>query len=914
MKKLVAGILAHVDAGKTTLSEGLLYLGGRTRKLGRVDRKDAFLDNYGLERARGITIFSKQAVLDIGDVQVTLLDTPGHVDFSTEMERTLQVLDYAILVISGADGIQGHTRTLWNLLDIYRVPVFIFVNKMDQPGTDRDRLMEEIRKQLGHGCVDFGRDRGRDFMEQVAMCDEVLLSEYIETGRIDDEHIRESIRDRRLFPCYFGAALRLEGVEALMQGLAEYTIIPSWPDKFGARVFKISRDEQGNRLSHLKITGGVLRVRDVAGNGTWEEKVTQIRIYSGPKFETVNEAEAGTICAVTGLSQTRPGEGLGADEGIITPVLEPVLSYRIMLPEDADPREILPKLRQLEDEDPALRITWYEQLREIQAKIMGEVQTEILQSVIKDRFGIDVSFDAGRIIYKETITNTVEGVGHFEPLRHYAEVHLLMEPGEPGSGLQFAVDCSDEVLAPNWKNLVLSHLKEKEHKGVLTGSPITDMKITLVSGRADLRHTAGGDFREATYRAVRQGLMEATSVLLEPYYSFRIELPEKLVGHALADIDRMRGTCTISRIENGVAYIEGEAPVATMKNYQKEVTAYTRGQGKISCSLKGYMPCHNAGEVIEMIGYDPEKDAENPSGSVFCANGSGFYVSWDRVKEYMHVESCFKRAAAGEDPPEGENGAGVSFAQEKWLSPDEVDRILAQTSFANQGKRSSWKKRRKNHVVHGGSDTLSKEAAPGRPAVNGLTGVVPDAGRTSGTAAEKAEREEYLLVDGYNIILAWPELKDIAKDNMDSARTRLLDLLGKYRGMRKCHVIAVFDAYRVQRKSEDVLDYGGVHVVFTREAQTADEYIEKFAHDNRKKYDITVATSDNLQQIIILGAGCSVISAGDLKEEIARLDESISRVLRDRQLPHRNYLGELLPDEVKERMEEGTSNGDGHSS
>lgn len=893
MKKLVIGILAHVDAGKTTLSESLLYLSGRTRKLGRVDRKDAYLDNYELERARGITIFSKQAVFDIGDVQVTLLDTPGHVDFSTEMERTLQVLDYAVLVISGADGVQGHTRTLWHLLDMYRIPVFLFINKMDQDGADSVRLMDEIRKQLSHGCVDFGQTHGSDFTEQVAMCDEALLSAYLETGRIDDPQIREFIRKRRLFPCYFGAALRLDGVGALMQGLAKYSIIPSYPEKFGARVFKISRDEQGNRLSHIKVTGGTLKVKDVVGNGTWEEKVNQIRIYSGSKFEAVNEAEAGTVCAVTGLTQTRPGEALGADEGIIIPVLEPVLSYRIILPEGRDPGEMLPKLRQLEDEDPALRITWDEKLREIQAKIMGEVQIEVLQSLIKDRFGTDVSFDSGRIIYKETIAYSVEGVGHFEPLRHYAEVHLLLEPGERGSGLQFAVDCSDDVLAGNWKNLILTHLDEKEHVGVLTGSPITDMKITLVSGRANISHTSGGDFREATYRAVRQGLMEAESVLLEPYYSFRMEVPEKLAGHALADIDKMRGTCAISRIENGTAYIEGEAPAATMKNYQKELITYTRGQGKIFCSLKGYEPCHNTDEVIEMIGYDPERDVENPSGSVFCANGSGFFVSWDKVRDYMHVESYFKRAASGRESNEDDNeedGAGTLYIQEKWMTADEVDRILTQTVFANQGKRYSWKKRRN---IYGRRSADPYKEAPV---------IGPE---------EKEEREEYLLVDGYNIIFAWPELKEIAQDNMDSARTKLLDLLGKYQGMRKCRVIAVFDAYRVQRRSEDVFDYDGVHVVFTKEAQTADEYIEKFAHDNRKKFDITVVTSDNLQQIIILGAGCTVMSAGDLKKEVESLDESISKALQDSQVRVRNYVGDLLSDEVKERMREGPDNGAG---
>jgi small GTP-binding protein len=937
MKKLVIGILAHVDAGKTTLSESLLYLSGRTRKLGRVDRKDAFLDNYELERARGITIFSKQAVFETGGLQITLLDTPGHVDFSTEMERTLQVLDYAILVISGADGIQGHTKTLWHLLDIYKVPVLLFINKMDQAGADKGKLMDELKRQLSHGCVDFGHSDALDFAEQVAMCDEALLSTYLDRGHIETAQIREFIRKRRLFPCYFGAALKLDGVDVLMRGLAEYTVIPSWPEGFGARVFKISRDEQGNRLSHMKITGGTLKVRDIVSNGVWEEKINQIRIYSGQKFEAMNEAEAGTICAVTGLTQTRPGDGLGADEGIITPVLEPVLSYRIILPEGCDPREALPKLRQLEEEDPALRIVWNEHLREIQAKIMGEVQTEVLQSITKDRFGIDLFFGSGRIIYKETIADTAEGVGHFEPLRHYAEVHLLLEPGERGSGLQFAVDCSDDVLAGNWKNLIMTHLREKEHRGVLTGSPITDMKITLVSGRVHISHTSGGDFREATYRAVRQGLMEAESVLLEPYYSFRMELPEKLAGRALADIDKMHGKGSVTRIENGTAYIEGEAPVATMKNYQKELTAFTRGQGKIFCSLKRYEPCHNADEVIEMTGYDPERDVENPTGSVFCANGSGFYVAWDRVKDYMHLKSWFDTAAAGTETAAGEeaeeaDASKTSHIQEEWMTTDEVDRIITRTSFANQGRSTSWRKRKKavgNHNVA----AYRRNAPVKEPAEDVPDDEMPDGGQTTITdegdnqtvrensgqtieekdngrqpvasAADKEDREVYLLVDGYNIIFAWPELKEIALENMDSARTKLLDLLSKYQAMRKCRIIAVFDAYRVQRRKEDIFDYDSVHVVFTKEAQTADEFIEKFAHDNRRRYDITVATSDSLQQIIILGTGCAVLSAGDLKNEIERLDESITKAWLDKRLPDKNYLGDLLSDEVREKMKSG---------
>ena len=722
MKKLVLGILAHVDAGKTTLSEGLLYLSGKIKKPGRVDNKDAFLDHFELERARGITIFSKQAVFDVEDTQITLLDTPGHVDFSTEMERTLRVLDYAILVISGADGVQGHTKTLWRLLEIYRIPVFIFINKMDQNGPDKEKLMGELKKQLVDGCVDFNQNDTAVLYDQLAMCDELLMEYYLESAHLAIPQIRKSIRGRRVFPCFFGSALKLEGVEAFLKGMLSYADIPVYPQQFGARIFKISRDEQGNRLTHMKITGGCLKVKDTLSNGAWEEKVHQIRLYSGRKFEAVNEVDAGSVCAVTGLSMTKPGEGLGAEETSAPPVLESVLTYQIRLPEGCDPRAMLPKLRQIEEEEPELHIVWDEELAEIHVQIMGEVQIEILQSLIQSRFGIDVSIGSGRIVYKETIAKPVEGVGHFEPLRHYAEVHLLMEPGERGSGLQFAVDCSDDVLAGNWKNLILSHLKEKVHRGVLTGSPITDMKITLVSGRAHNKHTEGGDFREATWRAVRQGLKETESILLEPWYVFQLELPEKMVGRAMSDIEQLHGICHVSHMEGEMAVLRGEAPVATLRNYQKDVMAYTKGQGRIFCSLKGYEPCHNPKEAIERMGYDSERDVGNPTGSVFCANGASFLVNWDEVKEYMHVPSCFQEGANTEEKANGR----VPHAPADWLPPEEVDRILNQTSFANQGRKSVWPKRRTTAesfhkpVVYAG---LPKEA-----------------------------KDEYLLVDGYNII------------------------------------------------------------------------------------------------------------------------------------------------------------------
>ena len=876
MKKLVIGILAHVDAGKTTLSEGMLYLSGKIGKLGRVDNKDAYLDTNELERARGITIFSKQALLDIGDIQVTLLDTPGHVDFSAEMERTLQVLDYAILVVSGADGIQGHTKTLWRLLEMYQIPVFIFVNKMDQAGTDSNKLLAELKDELEDGCINFGQAGTEDFYDQLAMCQENMLEAFLETGRISNALINEAVRRRKVFPCFFGSALKLEGVEPFMEGIGTYSIILSYTEDFGAKIYKITRDEQGNRLTFLKVTGGRLKIRDVLSGSSWEEKVNQIRLYSGLKYEAVNEIEAGSICAVLGLTQTRPGEGLGIEEASDTPVLEPVLSYQIILPEGCDPRMMIPKLRQLEEEEPELHILWDETLQEIQAQIMGEVQIEILQSLIESRFGIAVTFDAGRIVYKETIANTVEGVGHFEPLRHYAEVHLLLEPNTPGSGLEFAVNCSEDILGKSWQRLVMTHLEERIHPGVLTGSAITDLKITLVSGRAHNKHTEGGDFREATYRAVRQGLKEADSVLLEPYYAFQLELPEKMVGRAMNDIEKMYGTCEITETNGDMSVLTGSAPVVTMRNYQREVIAYTKGLGRLFCSLKGYERCHNTEEVIEAIGYDSERDLYNPTGSVFCSHGAGFLVSWDKVKEYMHLEGYIQKKSA---LPGGNTYNQEEVVDKDFISLEEIDRIINSTFYANQGNKTVWKKRK-----------TARESYYAPPLVS--------------NNSQKETKEEYLLVDGYNVIYAWPELAEFAEDNMDAARIKLLEALSNYQGIRKCRIIVVFDAYRVAGHKEEIIDYHNIHMVYTREAQTADQYIEKFAHDNRSKYHITVATSDGLQQVIIRGAGSDLLSARELKDEIVRANERLMAAYEEMQQKGRSYLLDSLSPEMRKRMDD----------
>lgn len=840
MGKIVVGILAHVDAGKTTLSEGMLYTSGAIRTMGRVDNRDAFLDTYALERERGITIFSKQAVFPLGTTQVTLLDTPGHVDFSPEMERTLQVLDYAILVISGADGVQGHTRTLWNLLRRYEIPTFVFVNKMDQKGTDAEVLLQELKNVLEEGCVDFSAKRDAHFYEETAVCSEDALEEFLETGRLKKETLQELFLERQLFPCFFGSALRLEGVKEFVEQMQELIKVPAYPETFGAKVFKIARDEAGNRLTYLKITGGSLKVKAVIEG----QKVNQIRIYSGEKYEAVNEVEAGSICAVTGLSDTYPGEGLGAEQGTYLPVLEPVLNYQVIPTEGDDPILLLPKLRELEEEEPQLHIVWEEALQEIHVQLMGEVQLEVLKTLIYERFGAEVEFGQGNILYKETIQNTVEGVGHFEPLRHYAEVHLLLEPGEPGSGVQCMSVCSEDLLDRNWQRLILTHLMETEHRGVLTGAPITDIRITLVSGKAHLKHTEGGDFRQAVYRAVRQGLKQADSVLLEPYYEYRLELPSENVGRAMTDIERMHGTFGLPQTEADRTILTGMAPVSTMRDYQKEVHAYTRGNGTLQCTLKGYAPCHNTEEVLAATGYDSERDTLHPTGSVFCAHGAGFLVPWYEVKEYMHLPSIMQEKPS-DSSEEKQTAYRVSKETDAWIDTEEVDRIIAQSVGANKKQKTLPKKK------------------------------VPEYYKSTSKPKKQEVREEYLLVDGYNVIFAWEDLKDLAQVSIDGARGKLLDVLCDYQGMKKCNLIVVFDAYRVQGHKTEISTYHNIHVVFTKEAETADQYIEKFAHENGKKYNVTVATSDGLEQIIIRGQGCRLLSARELKDEIERTKKTL---------------------------------------
>ena len=891
-EKLTLGILAHVDAGKTTLAESILYLRGSIRKIGRVDHGDAFLDNYELERSRGITIFSKQARLTLGNREVTLLDTPGHVDFSAEMERTLQVLDAAVLVISGADGVQGHVETLWKLLKYYQIPVFLFVNKMDQEGTDREKLLSELKKRLGGNCVDFNQEETdyAAFAEEAAMSDEKLLEEYLESGSVDRKLLKKAIADRKLFPCFFGSALKIQGVEELLKGLETYASTSPYRKNFSARVYKISRDEAGNRLTHLKVTGGVLKVKMPLTNRRegleeseiWEEKADQIRLYSGAGYQAVNEAGPGSICAVTGLSRTFAGEGLGEEAEGNLPILEPVLTYRIELPEGTNVHETFLKLLKLEEEIPELHIVWNERLGEIHAQVMGEVQIEILKSLIRDRFRLDVEFGDGNIVYKETILEPVEGVGHFEPLRHYAEVHLLLEPAERGSGLSFDTVCSEDVLDRNWQRLILTHLEEKKHLGVLTGSEITDMKITLLTGRAHIKHTEGGDFRQATYRAVRQGLRKAKSILLEPVYEYRLEVPADLVGRAMADIQRMNGKFSGPELEGEMAVLTGTAPVSAMRGYPREVTAYSRGRGRISVALSGYESCHNGEEIAALSGYDPDGDMENPTGSVFCAHGAGFVVDWDQVEDYMHLESAWGNGGEKTEPeglPVTESIRRQRAAEaETYASEEELKAIFERTYGPVKKERGSFEKR----VRRSSSDSVSAY----RP------------------IKKEMPQEQYLLVDGYNIIFSWEDLNELSRVNMEGARSKLADLLCNYQGYRKCHVILVFDAYKVEGNHGEVVKYHNIHIVYTKEAETADQYIEKTVHAIGRKYGVTVATSDGLEQVIILGQGARRLSARGLREEIEAASTEIRGDYLNRQGPTKNLLIHQLPGEMAELMED----------
>lgn len=890
-KKLVIGILAHVDAGKTTLSESMLYQSGSIRKLGRVDKGDAFLDTYELERERGITIFSKQAQLSIDDLQITLLDTPGHVDFSAEMERTLQVLDYAILVISGADGVQGHTETLWKLLERYHIPVFLFINKMDQNGTDEAALMNELKKRLDENCVDFSQTDTDELNESIAMCSEALLEQYLESGEIEDTQIRNLIRKRNLFPCYFGSALKVTGVDEFMRGIMNYAEVATESEeaKFGAKVYKISRDDQGNRLTYIKVTSGCLKVKDLLSGRDrrkekdWEEKINQIRIYSGAKFETVNQAERGMICAVTGLSQTYPGEGLGIERDSDIPILEPVLTYQIQLPEDCEVHSMLEKLRQLEEEEPLLHIIWNEKLGEIYAQIMGEVQMEVLKSLIWERFHVRVEFGKGNIVYKETIRQPVEGVGHFEPLRHYAEVHLLLEPAEAGTGLHFFSNCSQDTLDLNWQRLILTHLEEKEHCGVLTGSAITDMHITLTTGKAHQKHTEGGDFRQATYRAVRQGLKKAESILLEPYYSYRLEVPADMVGRAMTDIQRMNGSFDTPLQDGESAILTGSAPVVTMRDYQTEVISYTKGRGRLSCTLEGYKPCHNQEEVVKEVGYDSERDLDNPAGSVFCAHGAGFVVKWDEVENYMHLQSTLESKKTVDEEfvfPTAAARRASTYLEMTEEDQKELDAMVE----ASQRKREAARK----------SYAYRKDFSNEKIAVNGSTK----------SYSNKKKQKEYLLVDGYNIIFAWEELNELAQVNMDAARGFLQDVLCNYQGIKKCELILVFDAYKVEGFSGEIQKYHNIHVVYTKEAETADQYIEKVAHEIGRKYLVTVATSDGTEQVIIRGQGCHLLSAKELKEEVEFANKELRQYYSEDTSLERNYLFQYLDKDTARQMEE----------
>ncbi len=855
MKKLVIGILAHVDAGKTTLSEGMLYLSGSINKLGRVDHKDAFLDHNSLERERGITIFSKQAVFSTPELEITLMDTPGHVDFSAEMERTLQVLDYAILVISGTDGVQSHTETLWRLLRRYRIPTFLFINKMDLAGADKPAILTELQKRLSEKCVDMNAPADlRD--EALSLCDERLLDLYLEEGALSDEAIARSIAERKVYPCRFGSALKLDGVEDLLHDLTALTRQPKYPSAFGARVYKIARDAQGARLTYLKVTGGSLKVKALLSgsdnNGEWSEKVDQLRIYSGEKYKLAEQISAGAVCAITGLERTFPGQGLGAEALAEPPVLEPVLTYQMLLPQECNVPETMRKLRQLEEEDPQLHILWNERLREIHVQLMGEVQLEVLQRQVRDRFGLEVSFSQGSVVYKETILEPVEGVGHFEPLRHYAEVHLLLEPAPRGSGLTFDSLCSTDDLDLNWQRLILTHLEEKQHLGVLTGSPITDLKISILSGRASVKHTEGGDFRQATYRAVRHGLRRAKSILLEPCYDFSMELPIECVGRAMTDVQQMNGSCNPPEQEGERTILTGWAPVASMRGYQAELASYTRGRGRLSFWTRGYEVCAQQESVVDALAYDPDADLENSADSVFCSHGAGFVVPWYEVEAHMHLESGLRPAPRVDEPAETVPVISASTAYRGTIEEDKELQAIYERTYGAVKRREFIQRR---------ADVITENhQKPSKSSVSQLP--------------------EYLLVDGYNIIFAWDELKALAAESLAAARQSLADILSNYQGYRKCGVILVFDAYKVKGNPGSVEKYKNIHIVYTKEAETADAYIEKATYDMRKQYRVRVATSDGMEQLIILGHGASRIPANVFLQEVQQAHTEIREIVQ----------------------------------
>jgi len=834
-RRISTALLAHVDAGKTTLAEAILYCSGKSRSLGRVDHGDTALDTHRLERERGITIFSSQAVFSAGDFEVTLLDTPGHIDFSSETERVLQVLDYAVLVISGNDGVQSHTRTLWKLLQIYNIPTLVFVTKMDFARHSMDELMDKLRDELDSGCVNFSSDDADARNEALAMCSEQLLEKYLAGEEIDDSDIAQLVSRRRVFPCFFGSGLKLTGVEEFLSGLQRLCVPQNYPDAFGAKVFKISRDKN-DRLTHLKVTGGVLHVKDTVTVGTSSEKINQIRVYSGEKYITVDKAEAGSVCAVTGPVNTYNGMGLGYEANSEKPILEPVMNYRIVLPKGCDAQTMLPKLRMLEEEDPQLHISWSEYLQEIHVSLMGDIQVEILKSLIADKFGVEVEIDEGRVLYKETISNVVEGVGHYEPLRHYAEVHLLMEPLPRGSGLVFDTTCSEDSLDRNWQRLILMHLGEKQHLGVLTGSPITDMKITLAAGRAHLKHTEGGDFRQATYRAVRQGLMQAQSVLLEPYYSFRLEVPFEQLGRAINDIRMRKGTVGRPEESGGMSILTGRAPVVLMNGYAAEVAAYTGGRGRIFFEPAGYDECHDTEKVVCEICYQPEADVDNPPDSVFCAHGGGFCVKWDKVPEYMHLESCMKK------------GRSESVVSHRTLNIDEKELEAIMEREFGPVKYNIY--RRSERV-----DTTEKKIELPEP------------------------RKQYVIVDGYNVIFAWDDLKQLAEVSLDAARDRLMNILCNYSAYTKINVILVFDAYRVPGGRGERFEYHNIRVAFTKEHELGDNYIESLVAEIGKNEYVRVVSSDRLIQLSVIRSGVLRTSARDFENEVDQVHARIAEAL-----------------------------------
>lgn len=856
MKKIAVGVLAHVDSGKTTLSEAMMYCSGNLKKLGRVDHGDSFLDTYSVERERGITVFSKQAVMPYKNTVFTLLDTPGHADFSAETERTLQVLDYAVLVISGTDGIQSHTLTLWKLLKRYNVPTFIFVNKMDLEVADRGIILAKLKDRFGDGCIDFCGSRDESFFEELAMCDEKMLEEFDSRGSVSESDIIRSIRERKVFPCLFGSALKLIGIEEFLDCLDKYTVMPDYKKEFAARVFKIAEDKQGGRLTFMKITGGKLNVRDIVPDSKNKnnEKVNRIFIYSGEKFTCPESVGAGTVCAVTGLTFTRCGDSIGNDDNAPPPLLQPVLTYTIKLPEDINEHTALEKLKKLEEEDPQLSITADEKSGGIQLRLMGEIQLEILKRLIHDRFGYDVDFGQGSIIYKETIENTVEGVGHFEPLRHYAEVHLILKPAPSGSGLIFSTNCREEVLDKNYQRLILSMLYENHHVGVLTGSPITDMEIILASGKDHKKHTVGGDFREAACRAVRQGLRCAKSVLLEPVYDFTMEIPSENTGRAISDIQHMCGSFDPPETDGEITVITGRVPVSEMSNYNRELIQYTRGRGRLLCTFGGYELCHNSEEVIANMGYDPDSDTANPCDSVFCSHGAGHIVKWNEVKNHMHVSSVLQNENRQSVPDAKQRlktakGQSDIFASDKELM-DIFEKTYGPVKHRSIGQRTEY------HSKPQTENTKRKMSAP------------------------KYEGPEYLLVDGYNVIFAWEELNKLSKNNLDAARNALINILCNYRGYKKCELILVFDAYKVKGNNREVEQVGGINVVYTKEAETADMYIEKVTHTLAKNHRVRVVTSDGMEQIIILGSGALRVSSAAFLQEVRMAEKEISDILK----------------------------------